>query len=300
MKLDEVPNDVLSLLDDAKKMLRTVKTEQEVTDIRIYVRTLCQAATGGRAHEDPVDGVTNNPGRYKKAKKANLFISSVGVFPRHVMMAFIESVGLSPKQLGENLTSGYLMHDPQNPEMDVVSTAMDILRTRMKADTTENERNFFQNTGLGILSELISVEPAIRLWVRQKVLGMATIETRPTLAGLDALDPFNPLGEVKSLKNKLISRLSDNSQYAKILDAQAKGLLDFRIEVSTDTEMYKTMVEELQEAFLSNQMSPEANAWNAFRKTALDNALSILVKKLVKEVEDKLYSDAKEYLKSEV
>ena len=299
MKLEEVPHDALSLLDDAIKMLKTLKTEQEVTDIRTYARTVCQAATGGRAFDDQVDA-EGNTGRYKKARRADLFISSLGVFPKHVMMAFIESAGLSPKQLGENLTAGYLMHDPQNPEKDVASTAMDILRTRVKADTTENERNFFQNTGLGIFSELISVEPVIRSWVRQKVLGMATIDTRPTLLGLEVLDPFHEFGEVKSLKNKLVSRLTDNSQFAKIVEAQDKGLLDFKIEVSQGTEMYKTMVEELQEAFLSNQDSPEANAWNAFRKTALDNALSSLIKKLVKELEGKLIGDAKEYIRTQV
>jgi transcription elongation factor SPT6 len=77
----------------------------------------------------------------------------------------------------------------------------------------------------------VSVEPALRAWLRATVRRRACVWTQPTPAGTEALDPFHPLARVKRLQAKPVSEFT-GAEFAMCVKAYREGLVTLKIAVA--------------------------------------------------------------------
>ena len=127
----------------------------------------------------------------------------------------------------------------------------------------------------------ISAEPGVRAWLRGIVRRKACVWTQPTPAGTEAIDPFHPLAGVKRLQEKPVCDF-DGSEFAATLKAHREGLVKVRI--ALPDRVVDEVMADAEAAYLLEQSTPLADAWNALRREALDRGVKQhLVKALTRE-----------------
>ena len=112
----------------------------------------------------------------------------------------------------------------------------------------------------------LSVEPSVRAWMRVVVRRKAQVWTQPTPKGTIEIDPFHPLARVKRLQNKPISEFT-GTEFAAVLRAYDEGLITLR--VALPEKVIDDVMAEAEQAYLLEDVSEIADAWNALRKDAL-------------------------------
>ena len=102
-----------------------------------------------------------------------------------------------------------------------------------------------------------------------------------TPAGTEAIDPFHPLAGIKRLQEKPVCDF-DGSEFAATLKAHREGLVKLRI--ALPDRVADEVVADAEAAYLLEQSTPMADAWNALRREALDRGVKQhLVKALTRE-----------------
>jgi transcription elongation factor SPT6 len=140
----------------------------------------------------------------------------------------------------------------------------------------------------------IAAEPAVRSWFREQFLGHATISTHPTPEGTDIIDPWHQLASVKRLAHIPVYVLT-GEQFAYILEGKRRGLL--KVDIGLSDEHRKAVVEKMEKAYLSENVSELGEAWNDVRRKVIQSALDEhLLPALTRETGRSLGLDARDAL----
>ena len=143
----------------------------------------------------------------------------------------------------------------------------------------------------------ISAEPGVRAWLRGIVRRKACVWTQPTPAGTEAIDPFHPLAGVKRLQEKPVCDF-DGSEFAATLKAHREGLVKVRI--ALPDRVVDEVMADAEAAYLLEQSTPLADAWNALRREALDRGVKQhLVKALTREAAVAMEREARVHARRE-
>ena len=140
----------------------------------------------------------------------------------------------------------------------------------------------------------IGAEPEVRAWFRDEFLGHATISTYPTPEGTDVIDPWHPIAAVKRLARMPVYILGAE-QFAQILEGKRRGLL--KVDIGFVDARFKSVLERMEKAYLSEAVSDLATAWNEVRRKVVLAALEEhLLPSLTRETAAQLGLDAREAL----
>ena len=140
----------------------------------------------------------------------------------------------------------------------------------------------------------IGAEPEVRAWFRDEFLGHATISTYPTPEGTDVIDPWHPIAAVKRLARMPVYILGAE-QFAQILEGKRRGLL--KVDIGFVDARFKSVLERMEKAYLSEAVSDLAMAWNEVRRKVVLAALEEhLLPSLTRETAAQLGLDARDAL----
>eukprot|EP00743_Colponemidia_sp_Colp-15_P007289 GILK01007872.1.p1 GENE.GILK01007872.1~~GILK01007872.1.p1 ORF type:complete len:1816 (-),score=424.36 GILK01007872.1:186-5633(-) len=204
-----------------------------------------------------------------------------------------EKLGLSPRQLAENVVAGWQMHKtpactdkPQELAMQFVSTAFPDIGAVL----------------LGLVrfvAKEISCEPKLRQYIRRVYMDKVTVTTAPTSVGKKELDVFHPSYRVKNFFQMPTSQFTGDL-YLDLEQCEERALITVRFELPTDYSGEDRILQELEKAYLfEGPEDPESISiqWNVIRKEILRACLSIFLYPLFeREVRHRLLEDAKDYV----
>jgi len=262
---ESVPQHLLSLLDDGS-------TEVEVQDLLDHYQMYFS--------EDASAASEANPNKPRRAIKRDFY----RICKRAGILPFAKRFGLSASQFGENLDRGVFLHqvvdDEQSPE--------DLAKVYV-CDEFRDTDTLLRAVRTAIAME-IAHDPQVRQAVRQIYQEKAELSTFPTEKGRQTVDAFHPYRAVLRIDRKPISLCKD-SKMLLILKAEKEGFITFKIELPLD----KTLLESMENLYLSDGTSAVANAWNEQRREILNIATrNYLFPLLEKETRQKLAEEAKE------
>ena len=296
----KAPEHSIERVQETEEILAGMTTIEEIRDLNAFIRVHSSRGANEKIESEGAYARGNTGSMYKRANKASKFRQFLGAWEegKNEIKNFVDRIGLSPKQLGENLSLGYQQHDPQDADLDPTEMALEILRESGATNDDDIAFNgsFLRRSAIHVASVWFAVEPDIRKWARAKVQSIATVTTRPTRAGINVLDPFHMCGDVKALKNKPVHMFVDSPKFAKILHAREDGLLEFMIEV--DEHDKSSLMEEFKAAFFTLGTSDVSEAWNSFRQSLLKASLDMMLPSLEREIEIKLRQESNECVKN--
>ena len=126
-------------------------------------------------------------------------------------------------------------------------------------------------------TELAS-DPGIRQWVRFHYRQYALSTTKPTLLGNEQIDTFHPLAAVKRTVNKPFCHFS-GIEFSMVAEGVRKGLLEF--DAFLPDQEIDRLVQNLSNAYCSENVSEKAEQWNTIRRKVVDDAIK---KKLIPQI----------------
>ncbi|KAF2726305.1 transcription elongation factor spt6 [Polychaeton citri CBS 116435] len=161
------------------------------------------------------------------------------------------------------------------------------------ADTLIQEPEF--KTGQDVLKaakamfvEELVMSPRMRKVLRGRYFQGVVFDVHRTEKGLKVIDEEHPWYEFKYLRNQDIHAFVDRPElFLRMLKAEHDGLVEVRIRLQGESKLR----EELQRSIESDNFSEVADAWNVFRKEALEAALKKLNKIMTKSVKESIKSE---------
>ena len=202
--------------------------------------------------------------------------------------------GASPESLAERLVT-YRGGEAESavPDMSPEEAASVYVGPETGYETTEHVLKALTH----VAAAEISAEPGVRAWLRAVVRRKACVWTQPTPAGTEAIDPFHPLAGIKRLQEKPVCDF-DGSEFAATLKAHREGLVKLRI--ALPDRVADEVVADAEAAYLLEQSTPMADAWNALRREALDRGVrQHLVKALTREAAVAMEREARVHVRRE-
>lgn len=198
--------------------------------------------------------------------------------------------GLTSEAFGDNLKAGHKMNEildeaflPDDIASKFCNESGPTTQFRDPASILRGARH--------MLAVEISTEPSVRECVRMFYSKNATVNTRPTPAGMEIIDAFHQFEGVKLIKDKQISAF-DDEQWLLIHKAEAEKLIDVTVGVSK--ESIDTFLSECEPLFSSDGSTCTSQHWNEQRKQILQEAtVTILLSKMEKEARMNLVTNAK-------
>jgi transcription elongation factor SPT6 len=202
--------------------------------------------------------------------------------------------GASPESLAERLVS-YRGGEEESavPDMSPEEAASVYVGPETGYETAEHVLKALTH----VAAAEISAEPGVRAWLRGVVRRKACVWTQPTPAGTEAIDPFHPLAGVKRLQEKPVCDF-DGSEFAATLKAHREGLIKLRI--ALPDRVVDEIVADAEAAYLLEQSTPLADAWNALRREAIKRGIrQHLVKALTREAAIAMEREARVHVRRE-
>ena len=186
--------------------------------------------------------------------------------------------GATPDRLGQNLNSYRTSREDQAlPDM-LPSEAASVY---VGEETGYADVAAVLRALVHVAAAEVSVEPAVRAWLRALIRRRACVWTQPTPTGTEALDPFHPLAAVKRLQGKPVSEFS-GSEFSAALKARKEGLIALKIALPDDVS--ESVLTEMEQAYCLEDVSEMADAWNKLRREVLSEAVRrILIPTLMRE-----------------
>ena len=137
--------------------------------------------------------------------------------------------------------------------------------------------------------EEITMSPRMRRHMRQIYYASLVFDVHRTDKGLKQIDEEHQYYEFKYLRNqKVRDFLMDRPEvFLRMLKAESEGLVEVHVRLQGE----RKIKDDLRKAIESDNFSEVADAWNGFRREALDAALGKLHKIIAKGVKDNLKNE---------
>ena len=198
----------------------------------------------------------------------------------------LPTYGADPKDLGASLGSYRRTKVSQNvPDM----TPEDVAEVYVGDETGYADVASVIRSLVHVAAAEIAAEPAVRSWLRRTVRRKACVWTQPTPAGTELIDPFHSLAEIKRLQGKPACEFN-GAEFGAVLKAHRDGLV--KLKIALPENVIRELTNEMESAYLIEEVSEMADAWNKLRKDALAGAKAALLPALTREAAAALEREA--------
>jgi len=215
-----------------------------------------------------------------------------------------ENFGLTAKEFGDNLMEYLLTHVPINPEPDPEVLASEFL------NSSEHRREYHDvgavlSAARYVLAREISCDPRVRQSLRNTFYERAEISTYPTHKGMKEIDHNHAYFNVKRLDKKPTAAFRDSAHFLQIAAAEKENFITVDITIRNEADF----LQEVEQLYLSDGYSLNAQKWNEQRRLVLKEALTAhlyplfkteLRAKLAQEATDFILLNATDHLRSEL
>jgi transcription elongation factor SPT6 len=217
---------------------------------------------------EETDGKQKQSKAVQLKKKATRVQSRLRRFARNMdeLKLLLKAVGMTPRQLGENLYDGkYKKHEPVDytgsPEQAAVKTAtyanyqtrraenppvveptdaaadaqVDLTAEGLAAVAVAGKQEDVQSTlklFRSIAAQLVAQDPFVRAAVYKEMESDGVVNTKPTAKGIREIDPYHQYYCVKRLMDKPLHRF-DQTQYLLCKKAENEGFITVTISFPT-------------------------------------------------------------------
>ncbi|GBG67753.1 hypothetical protein CBR_g879 [Chara braunii] len=206
----------------------------------------------------PIEETVEQPvSKYKQPKRKSRYQICV----RAGLGAVVKHFGLSAEELGENMQAMYKRNEPEDDQRTPEELAADYLSTDFPAASS-----VLSGARLMAVVE-VSAEPAVREYFRSLFAEKAVVSTKPTAVGMSAIDQSHRYYRVKYLLNKPVN-LFDDAQWCLIQQAEADKLLEVTVGMPKEA-VDTSIIQELENLYLSDGVSRSAQLWNEQRRMIL-------------------------------
>ena len=236
-----------------------------------YSEQLKEAAT--------VDAEAN--GLQKRARGARSIFDKVRQGPAyHLVRAF----GITADQLAINTDKSGRRTYTDDPSMRPDDMADSLVR-----DPDYKTGQDVIHAARAMFVEEIVVSPRLRRYLRQIYYTSVVFDVHRTEKGLKQINEEHPYYEFKYLRNQRIEELLLDRPhiFLLMLKAESEGLVEIRLRLQGE----KRIREDLVKAIESDNFSEVADAWNVFRREALDVAITKLHRVISKGVKDNVKNE---------
>lgn len=289
------------LTDLDKEFLNLASSEQELSDLQVYLQTLFEeeiaavkskSGDGSSQHMDQDEsakeasqGATPASARKRKHARAHDFFA---ICRKANLLPMTKFLGLSLDELALGIRNRY----GQEPRR-CSSSPEDVANEYLHEPFNSVER-VLQGMRFAF-AKMISVKPTVRAEFRNSVMNYATITTRPTQAGLQDIEDWSPYAGYRFITEKPVNTLQDD-QFLWILKAANEKKITFKIDFpkSDVSELRKSIFELLE----SNSQDEISQAWNEQKRLIVDLAVDeFLSESFRKELVEVLTEEGSRHVK---
>ncbi|KAK3686261.1 Transcription elongation factor spt6 [Vermiconidia calcicola] len=220
-------------------------------------------------------------GLQKRARGARSIWDKVRQSPAyHLVRAF----GITADQLAINADKSGRRTYTDDPDMRPDDLADTLVR-----DPDYKTGQDVINAARAMFIEELVMSPRMRRHMRQLYYANLVFDVHRTDKGLKQINEEHPYYEFKYLRSQKIQDfLVDRPEtFLRMLKAETEGLVEVRVRLQGE----RRIREDLQKAIESDNFSEVADAWNVFRREALEVAVAKLHKVISKGVKDNLKNE---------
>ncbi|KAK3054777.1 Transcription elongation factor spt6 [Extremus antarcticus] len=220
-------------------------------------------------------------GMQKRARGARSRWDQVRQGPAyHLVRAF----GITADQLAVNADKSGGRTYTDDPDMRPDDMADTLVR-----DPDYKTGQDVTNAARAMFVEEITMNPRMRRHMRQLFYLSIRFDVHRTEKGLKSITEEHPYYDFKYLRNQKVEDflIDRPDTFLRMLQAEREGMIEVRVRLQGE----KRVREDLQKAIESDNFSEVADAWNVFRREALDVAIAKLHKIIAKGVKDNLKNE---------
>ncbi|KAJ1963272.1 Transcription elongation factor spt6, partial [Dipsacomyces acuminosporus] len=225
---------------------------------------------------------------------------------------FIDKVGITARQVGENINSpgshAVAEHEPMVRPSDA---AQEFVGTNFV------NTDVVLRAGKSVLAHTLAADPQIRRFVREYCEKNASVVTRPTDRGLrEITHEEHPAFAIKFLRQKPVAEFANSAQFLVIEKSLQDGLIRMEFSLTNeykfdnrnwrhDDEVFdadkertaQVLSTQIDKHIQSDAMHEAAEAWNKLRREAVFTAVyEHLLPQMWRETTQKLHQQAFEFV----
>ncbi|ELR24047.1 S1 RNA binding domain containing protein [Acanthamoeba castellanii str. Neff] len=236
------------------ELIESCDTDQDVKDLHDHFQL---------HYHEAIEQVSTS--RYKRPVKRDFYT----VCKKTGLVEFAnKSFGLTAKQFGDNLMDSVLTHTPANPEPDPETLAAEFMNSPENREFVDVESVL--KASRYVLAREIAYDPHVRTSLRSTFYDHVEVSTFPTPKGRKEIDRLHEYFNVKRLEKKPIWAFKDSAQFLQIVKAEKEGYITATISIPNEADF----LQEMEQLYLSDGYSLNAQKWNEQRRLVLKEALT--------------------------